>query len=169
MVPQTSYSLNGDFSVMTSSSNISLNCGAGDTSKNEDESKLPILPTSAGFSYGHVLIRKLSGNVQEIPELRICVVGNVDAGKSTLLGVLTKDNLDDGRGKARVTLFRHKHEIETGRTSSIGMELMGFDAKGEVVTPKSLGKMKLAWDDVCMNASKASLLDSAKMIFDSTN
>ena len=31
--------------------------------------------------------------------------------------------LDDGRGRARVTLFRHKHEIETGRTSSVGMEV----------------------------------------------
>jgi len=33
--------------------------------------------------------------------------------------------LDDGRGRARVSLFRHKHEIETGRTSSVGMEV-GF-------------------------------------------
>jgi GTP-binding protein 1 len=31
--------------------------------------------------------------------------------------------LDDGRGRARVGLFRHKHEIETGRTSSVGMEV----------------------------------------------
>ena len=44
----------------------------------------------------------------------------VDAGKSTLLGVLTKGTLDDGRGKSRVNLFRHKHEIESGRTSSVG-------------------------------------------------
>ena len=114
----------------------------------------PASPTDAPYIYGHVLIRKYPGNVQELPELRICVVGNVDAGKSTLLGVLTKDSLDDGRGKARVALFRHKHEVETGRTSSIGMELMGFDSKGQVVTPGKLGKTKLAWDDVCLNASK---------------
>lgn len=31
--------------------------------------------------------------------------------------------LDDGRGRARVSLFRHKHEIESGRTSSVGMEV----------------------------------------------
>lgn len=31
--------------------------------------------------------------------------------------------LDDGRGRARVGLFRHKHEVETGRTSSVGMEV----------------------------------------------
>ena len=39
-------------------------------------------------------------------ELRDAILGNVDAGKSTLLGVLTKGGLDDGRGRARVYLFR---------------------------------------------------------------
>lgn len=50
----------------------------------------------------------------------MAVTGNVDAGKSTLLGVLTHGVLDDGRGVARQKLFRHKHELETGRTSSVG-------------------------------------------------
>jgi len=50
----------------------------------------------------------------------VAVTGNVDAGKSTLLGVLTHGVLDDGRGIARQKLFRHKHEVETGRTSSVG-------------------------------------------------
>lgn len=36
-------------------------------------------------------------------------------------------------GKARVNLFRFKHEIETGRTSSVGMEVMGFDECGKVI------------------------------------
>lgn len=39
-------------------------------------------------------------------QVRIAVVGNVDAGKSTLLGVLTYSILDDGRGQARQKLFR---------------------------------------------------------------
>lgn len=33
-------------------------------------------------------------------EVRVAVVGNVDSGKSTLLGVLTHCVLDDGRGEA---------------------------------------------------------------------
>lgn len=65
----------------------------------------------------------------------------VDAGKSSLLGVLVKGDLDDGRGRARVNLFRHKHEIETGRTSSVGMEILGFDTAGEVVTSETPGSM----------------------------
>lgn len=58
-------------------------------------------------------------------DYRIAVVGNVDAGKSTLLGVLTHGELDNGRGHARQRLFRHKHEMESGRTSSVGNDILG--------------------------------------------
>ena len=56
----------------------------------------------------------------------------MEAGKSTLLGVLTQGELDNGRGRARLNLFRHLHEIQSGRTSSISHEILGFDATGEV-------------------------------------
>lgn len=62
----------------------------------------------------------------------MAVLGNVDSGKSTLLGVLTQGELDNGRGRARLNLFRHLHEIQTGRTSSISFEILGFNSKGEV-------------------------------------
>jgi 2-methylaconitate cis-trans-isomerase PrpF len=48
----------------------------------------------------------------------IAVVGNVDAGKSTLIGTLTTSSLDDGRGKSRTSIMKHRHEIESGRTST---------------------------------------------------
>jgi GTPase len=64
-----------------------------------------------------------------------------------MLGVLVKGGLDDGRGKARVNLFRHKHEIESGRTSSVGMEIMGFDSKGEIITSTVPGR-KLSWEEI---------------------
>ena len=53
-------------------------------------------------------------------DIRIAVIGNVDSGKSTLVGVLTKGELDDGRGAARAKVFNYNHEVENGRTSSIG-------------------------------------------------
>lgn len=52
------------------------------------------------------------------PEVRIGVGGNVDAGKSSFVGVMTRNVLDNGRGYARSFVMRHKHEKETGRTSS---------------------------------------------------
>ncbi len=101
---------------------------------------------------GKVLIRQPAQTLEEMAEIRMAVVGNVDAGKSTMLGVLVKGGLDDGRGKARVNLFRHKHEIESGRTSSVGLEIMGFDGHGEIVS-SSQGR-KLSWEEVGKRSAK---------------
>ncbi|KAI1828209.1 P-loop containing nucleoside triphosphate hydrolase protein [Xylaria intraflava] len=102
---------------------------------------------------GKILIRRAPNTVEEVIETRIAVVGNVDAGKSSMLGVLVKGDLDDGRGKARVNLFRHKHEIETGRTSSVGMEIMGFDTVGNVITSDTPGR-KLSWEEIGKRSAK---------------
>jgi GTPase len=51
------------------------------------------------------------------PEIRIGVGGNIDAGKSSFVGVMTKNVLDNGRGYARSFIMKHKHELESGRTS----------------------------------------------------
>ncbi|CAM0137059.1 unnamed protein product [Umbelopsis sp. WA50703] len=102
----------------------------------------------------HLMIRRKNLKIDSVLEIRVAVVGNVDAGKSTLLGVLTKGVLDDGRGKARVNLFRHKHEVESGRTSSVGMEILGFDSKSNPITHSLHGGRKLTWEDICLQASK---------------
>lgn len=47
------------------------------------------------------------------------MLGAESAGKSTLLGVLISGKRDNGKGYARTTVCRHKHEILDGRTSSI--------------------------------------------------
>jgi len=65
----------------------------------------------------------------------VAVVGNVDAGKSTLLGVLTHSELDNGRGHARQRLFRHKHEMESGRTSSVGNDILGRYMHANIENP----------------------------------
>ncbi len=87
---------------------------------------------------------------------RVAVVGNVDAGKSTMLGVLTHGELDNGRGLARQRLFRHKHELESGRTSSVGNDILGFDANGKVVNKPVHGK--LDWSQICQSATKVSVM-----------
>ena len=68
-------------------------------------------------------------------DIRIAVIGNVDSGKSTLVGVLTKCVKDDGNGLARKHVFNYPHEQETGRTSSISHEIMGFDKDMKQVAP----------------------------------
>ncbi|CCA68509.1 probable GTP-binding protein 1 [Serendipita indica DSM 11827] len=108
------------------------------------------------------LVRIPPPTVELTPEVRCAVVGNVDSGKSTTLGVLTRGALDDGRGKARVGLFRHKHEIETGRTSSVGMEILGFGPSGLPILPaiaaapdsEVVKRERLGWEDIAAQSSK---------------
>lgn len=68
--------------------------------------------------------------------LKIPLLGNVDSGKSTILGVLVTGELDDGRGKAMKMIARYLHEVVSGRTSSINYRVLGFDEVGEVVNYK---------------------------------
>uniref|UniRef100_A0A3B3RMH2 GTP binding protein 2 n=1 Tax=Paramormyrops kingsleyae TaxID=1676925 RepID=A0A3B3RMH2_9TELE len=96
-----------------------------------------------------VLVRRVPDN-QQFLDLRVAVLGNVDAGKSTLLGVLTQGELDNGRGRARLNLFRHLHEIQTGRTSSISFEILGFNSKGEVVNYSG----SRTAEEICESSSK---------------
>ncbi|XP_007896493.2 GTP-binding protein 2 isoform X3 [Callorhinchus milii] len=96
-----------------------------------------------------VLVRKVPDD-QQFLDLRVAVLGNVDSGKSTLLGVLTQGELDNGRGRARLNLFRHLHEIQSGRTSSISFEILGFNSKGEVV---NYSDSRTA-EEICESASK---------------
>ncbi|XP_041977828.1 GTP-binding protein 1 isoform X2 [Aricia agestis] len=91
-------------------------------------------------------------DTNDFMEIRVAVVGNVDAGKSTLLGVLTHGELDNGRGHARQRLFRHKHEQESGRTSSVGNDILGFDSMGNVVNKPEHGT--LDWVKICERSSK---------------
>ncbi|KAF5385788.1 hypothetical protein D9615_002552 [Tricholomella constricta] len=117
-----------------------------------------------------LLLRLPPPNVSLTPEVRCAVVGNVDSGKSTTLGVLTRGALDDGRGRARIGLFRHKHEIETGRTSSVGMEILGFGPSGAPILPNltnaadadAVRREKLGWEEISIQAAKiVSFIDLA--------
>jgi GTPase len=59
-------------------------------------------------------------------DTRIAMIGNVDSGKSTLIGILTNATLDDGRGAARSMVLKHRHEQENGRTSAVTVEIIGY-------------------------------------------
>jgi len=52
-------------------------------------------------------------------ETVFAIAGPVDAAKSTLIGVLTHGELDNGNGFARNKILVHPHEKESGRTSHI--------------------------------------------------
>lgn len=116
--------------------------------------------------------KKLDQELKEKPDVKITsastkdfvkigVVGNVDSGKSTLVGVLSKGMSDDGRGSARLKVFNYPHEASNGRTSSVAQEIMGFTQTGVQVFPSRFVQNKNKyWADVVKNSDKiVSLID----------
>ena len=101
---------------------------------------------------GEFLIRENEKN--DYIDIKIGVAGNVDSGKSTTIGTLTKGILDDGRGKARVHVFNYKHEVNTGRTSSIGHQIMGFDKNGNIINDKLERSNSTVWSEIASKSAK---------------
>lgn len=64
-------------------------------------------------------------------QLRVTLTGSTTAGKSSLLGTLSTSTLDNGRGKSRLSLLRHRHEITSGVTSSVAQELLGYQVAAD--------------------------------------
>ncbi|MCD6348008.1 MAG: elongation factor 1-alpha [Candidatus Korarchaeota archaeon] len=89
-----------------------------------------------GYIY-ELLIRK----TVDIPPIQISValLGNVDAGKSTLKGVLVSGMLDDGDGLAMSQVARYLHELKFRRSSSVSYHILGFDDSGRSVNDELQG------------------------------
>jgi hypothetical protein len=88
-------------------------------------------------------------------QLRITLTGPTTSGKSSLLGTLSTATLDNGRGKSRLSLLKHRHEIASGVTSSVAQELIGYNsdqvinyASGNVTT----------WTDIHASAENGRLV-----------
>jgi GTPase len=53
--------------------------------------------------------------------------------ESSFIGVLTHDVRDNGRGKSRLNTMKHRHELLSGKTSSLSLRIIGFGASGNVL------------------------------------
>ncbi|KAG1472439.1 hypothetical protein G6F56_001538 [Rhizopus delemar] len=89
---------------------------------------------------------------QHYVDLRIVLVGALGAGKSTLLGHICHGAKDNGRGKARLNLLKHRHELESGRSSSISHEIIGYDSEGELVNYATTNIS--TWEQICESSQK---------------
>ncbi|KAI8984688.1 P-loop containing nucleoside triphosphate hydrolase protein, partial [Mycotypha africana] len=94
-----------------------------------------------------------------LTDLRIVLVGGLGAGKSTLLSYITHGTKDNGRGSARLNLLRHRHELESGRSSSISHEIIGYDAEGHLINYATTHIN--TWEQICEASHKViTLLDT---------
>ena len=98
-----------------------------------------------------VLVRE--NNKEKYIDIKVTIAGNVDSGKSSFIGVITSGKFDDGRGSARLPVFNFPHEVKTGRTSSIGQHILGYDSSGKIVNYNDIdGKMN--WSEIVKRSSK---------------
>jgi len=126
---------------------VTLLCERVIEDKKKKEEKSPIKKVA------EILVRSISETGKYL-DLRIAVCGNVDSGKSTFIGVLTKGKLDNGRGLARTNVFNHKHEITSGRTSSISHQILGFDTKGVIVNYSQHELGQPSWKEIIDQSAK---------------
>jgi GTPase len=68
-----------------------------------------------------------------VTDVGVAFTGSADSGKSSLIGVLTTDILDNGKGSARAHVAKHPHEINTGQTSDISTRVIAFN-NGKLLT-----------------------------------
>ena len=89
------------------------------------------LPVSHGTLNG-LEVQQPEISRSKVVQLRVSLTGASTSGKSSLLGTLTTSILDNGRGKSRLNLLKHRHEIASGVTSSVAQELVGYHEKGSI-------------------------------------
>ncbi|CAM6032030.1 unnamed protein product [Sphagnum compactum] len=110
-------------------SNLTSGVDADDDEKEVvKESNLEGNAVDEPISYNDIMREEFESN-----DTRIAMIGNVDSGKSTLIGVLTNSALDDGRGGARAMVLKHRHEQENGRTSAVTVEIMGYKGEEQIL------------------------------------
>lgn len=66
-------------------------------------------------------------NNLSMKEKNILLLGDTQSGKTTFLAYLIKNKLDNEYSKARLHILNHKHEIESGNTSSFTYQYLNFN------------------------------------------
>jgi GTPase len=99
--------------------------------------------------------KQFQRKTQATEQLRVTLTGPTTSGKSSLLGTLSTATFDNGRGKSRLSLLKHRHEIASGVTSSVAQELLGY--KGAEVKNYASGNIS-SWTDIHASAENGRLV-----------
>ncbi|MEM3586633.1 MAG: GTP-binding protein [Candidatus Jordarchaeaceae archaeon] len=108
--------------------------------------------TSKGLVTRYILTKTPSEELQDL--ISVGFAGRVNSGKSTLIGVLIGNKLDDGHGSARAYLLKHPQELERGHTSDLHFAFVGIDHNNKI-TPL---------ENPLNPEERARILDQAKRI-----
>jgi len=113
------------------------------------------LPSTPGKSRNYSQSDAMIATRAAASQLRITLTGPTTSGKSSLLGTLSTATLDNGRGKSRLSLLKHRHEIASGVTSSVAQELIGYNA--DRVVNYASGNVT-TWTDIHASAENGRLV-----------
>lgn len=123
--------------------NVANNCFASVT--NVDKIKI-----SEDRYVAEITIQKLSDNLV-VEEFRTCVLGASGHGKTTILGNLIYHQNDDENGLSRMLILNYDHEKNTGITSSVKHNIIGFK-EGKLINFKS--QRISTWESIVTSSDK---------------
>ncbi len=94
---------------------------------------------------------------KHLPEINLFLIGNSNTEKTTFLGNICYDTIDDMMGKSKLLIFKHKHEINSGFTSCIQHEIIGLkqnkDKINEVINYRNNTlDFNNSWDKIFHNS-----------------
>ncbi|CAD8172688.1 unnamed protein product [Paramecium octaurelia] len=79
-------------------------------------------------------------------DIRILLLGESGSGKTSLLGVLSTGQLDNGQGLARMKFLKNRSEITSGKTERVSHTVIGFDSEGKIMNHQN----QLNFSPTCM-------------------
>ncbi len=91
------------------------------------------------YDYGNnsvaiVEIKNFGDPYKKVKEIKIMIVGDSEIGKTTFLGNITHGTSEKlNKTKSRLLVLKHKHEIDSGNSTSIIHEIIGYDEVGNVI------------------------------------
>ncbi|MBA42921.1 MAG: hypothetical protein CMF62_02790 [Magnetococcales bacterium] len=109
--------------------------------------KISLFKKKKGY-LAYIKVRKHE-EIKNFEEVKVALLGGTNNGKSTTLSVLTYGYTDNGLGSARKNVFRYDHEINSGETSSIKTEILGYN--DTFINYSS--SIKNSWKNIVENSS----------------
>ncbi len=94
--------------------------------------------------YIKIIIIKKTIN-RHLPELKTFLLGNTLTEKTTFLGNLCYDTIDSN---SKLLILKHKHEIYSGRTSSINHEIIGLASNNIINYKNNSLDFYNSWDKI---------------------
>jgi GTPase len=105
------------------------------------------------FDKSYIFYAKIRKNhgIQNVEECTTIFVGPDGSGKTSLISRLTYDQEDDGNGYSRQLIFRHEYEKQTGTTTSIKKEIIGFKDNSVINYSTGIG---MKWEEIAKKSDK---------------